>query len=60
MNKVLFAVMVLLAYLMVGCAAQNTTMAEPAATTMADSGGLPEIAPYNDAAIPALDAPATE
>ena len=38
MNKVLFALMVLLGYLMVGCAAQNTTMAEPAATTMADSG----------------------
>jgi uncharacterized lipoprotein YmbA len=45
MRKWLFAVFALTAVLMVGCASQQTT---------ASSGGLPEIAPYDDAAYDAL------
>jgi curli biogenesis system outer membrane secretion channel CsgG len=62
MKQFIIGLMAVMLMCLAACATQKTgtTMAEPAAATVADAGALPDIAPYDDAAIPALDAPATE
>jgi curli biogenesis system outer membrane secretion channel CsgG len=61
MKQFVIGLMALMLLCLAACATPTagTTMAEPA-TAVADAGGLPDIAPYDDAAIPALDAAATE
>jgi hypothetical protein len=62
MNKFLLGLLSFMMLCLIGCAAQPAAkMAEPeSAAQMADASVLPEIAAYEDEAIPALDAPAAE
>jgi hypothetical protein len=62
MNKFLLVLLSVMTLSLIGCTAQPAAkMAEPESSAqMADSSVLPEIAPYDDAAIPAIDAPAEE
>ncbi len=61
MKQFVFGLLAVTLMSLAACATDTggTAMTEPASTT-ADAAGLPDIAPYDDAAIPALDAPAIE